>query len=144
MWNCSLWSNVVFKKEVIFKLNLRPQLRSGIQASESTQLMRQGCFFFHYSLTTSTTNWVQIFTFYAYVEVYQVRRLVFDNYQRCPVFLRMLRYTRWEDWSLTITNSVQCLWLNTFLNSAFLVREWLMFVAIRHSKQPENSKHSLN
>ena len=48
----------------------------------------QGCFFFHYYLATSTTNWAQIFTgllFYAYVEIHQVRRLVFDNYQQCPV-----------------------------------------------------------
>ena len=50
----------------------------------------QGCFFFHSYIATSTTIWAQIFTglFYAYVEIHQV----------------------WEDWSLTITNSVQCLY----------------------------------
>ena len=36
---------------------------------------RQGCFFFRYYLVTSG------FFLYAYVEMYQVRRLVFDTYQ---------------------------------------------------------------
>ena len=60
MRNDSLWSNVVFEEEVISHSNLhdliesRPQLRSWTPASESTQLV--GCFFFHYSLATSTTN----------------------------------------------------------------------------------------
>ena len=47
--------------------------------------------FFHYSLATSMTNWVQIFTgllFYAYVGIHQVRILAFDNYQMCPVPLK--------------------------------------------------------
>ena len=39
-------------------MNSRPRLRARIQASESTQLVRQGCFFLQYSLKTSTTNWV--------------------------------------------------------------------------------------
>ena len=49
----------------------RPQnliLRSQNQASERTQLVLQGRFYFHYSLATLTTNWAQIFTgllFYA-------------------------------------------------------------------------------
>ena len=57
--------------------------------------MQQGCFFFHYSLATSMTNWVKIFTdllFYAYVGIHQVRILVFDNYQRCPVPLNLQNY----------------------------------------------------
>ena len=41
-------------------------------------------FFFHCYLATLTTNWVQSFT--------------------GLVFYAMLRYTKWEDWSLTITN----------------------------------------
>ena len=50
--------------------------------------------FFPYFLATSMTNWVQIFSgllFYTYVEIHQMRRLVFDNYQRCPVPSRMKR-----------------------------------------------------
>ena len=38
-------------------------------------MTRVYCFFFHYNLATSTTNWAQIFTgllFYAYVEIHQV------------------------------------------------------------------------
>ena len=30
------------------------------------------------------------FIFYAYIGIHQVRRLVFDNYQRCPVSLKTL------------------------------------------------------
>ena len=35
----------VFEKDKIFELNSRPQLRSRIQASKSSQLVRQGSFF---------------------------------------------------------------------------------------------------
>ena len=47
---------------------------------------------FHYCLATSMTNWLQIFTgmsFYAYIEIHQVRRLVVDNYKKCPVSLNI-------------------------------------------------------
>ena len=47
-------------------------------------------FFYCNYLATLTTNWVQIFTgllLYAYVEIHQLRRLVFDNCQQCPVSL---------------------------------------------------------
>ena len=50
--------------------------------------MQQGCVFFRYSLATSITNYVKIFTdllFYAYVGIHQVRIMVFDNFQTCPV-----------------------------------------------------------
>ena len=69
--------------------------------------MRQGCFFFHYSLATLTTNWDQIFTgllFCAYVETHQVRRLVYDNYRRCPVSLKILPVIK------TIFNFKNILW----------------------------------
>ena len=33
--------------------------------------------------------------FYAYVEIHQMRRLVFDNYRRCPVSLIVSRVKRW-------------------------------------------------
>ena len=55
----------------------------------------QGCFFFHYYLATSTINWAHIFTgllFKTYVEIHQVRGLVFNNYQRCPVSLTAFSY----------------------------------------------------
>ena len=44
------------------------------------KLVQQGCFFFHYSLATSMTNWALIFTgvlFYAYVDIHQVRIQVY-------------------------------------------------------------------
>ena len=43
-------------------------------------------FFVHYSLATLMTNWVHIFT---------------------DVLIHMLRFTKWEYWSLTITKGVQ-------------------------------------
>ena len=49
-----------------------------------TTLCDKGVFFFHYYLATSMTDWAQIFTgllFYAYVEIHQLWRLDFDNYQ---------------------------------------------------------------
>ena len=53
----------------------------------------QGCLFFLSYLATSTTDWAQIFTgllFHAlYVDIHQVRRQVFYNYQQCPQPLKL-------------------------------------------------------
>ena len=92
MRNSSLWSDVVFEKEVIFHEFDFETSRLEFEVSKSsiwkhTTSCDKGVFFFHSYLATPTTNWAQIFTgllFYAYVE----------------------RYTKWEDWSLTIINSV--------------------------------------
>ena len=77
----------------------RPQneiLRSPNQASEKLKahnFVWQGCFFVHYLyIATSTTDWDQIFTgllCYAYVEIHQVRRLVFDN---IPIVSSVFKY----------------------------------------------------
>ena len=59
-----------------------------IKHMKANNLVWQGCFFFHYYLANWTTDWAQICTgwlFYVYVEIHQVRRLVFDNYQLCPL-----------------------------------------------------------
>ena len=80
-------------------------------ASEGTQFVQQGCLFFHVSLANSTTNWVKIFPgllFYAYVEIHQVRRLVFDYYQKCPVSLRAWTIST-HLWSLQTKQSHLCL-----------------------------------
>ena len=56
------------------------------------KLVQQWCFF-RYSLATSMAHRVKIFTdllFYAYVGLPQVRILVFDNYQKCPVPLSLI------------------------------------------------------
>ena len=57
---------------------------------KAQNLCDNGIFFFHCSLTTSMTNWAKTFKgllFCAYVEIHQVRRMVFDNYQQCPWML---------------------------------------------------------
>ena len=96
--NDSIWSNMVFEKELISYSNNKWLLAWSLLLHFFKQLKahifaQQGCFFFHYSLATSMTNWVKMSTdllFYAlYVEVH-VRILVFDNYQRCQVPLSPL------------------------------------------------------
>ena len=55
-----------------------------------TAMCTRVLFFCHYYLATSIPDWAQILAgllFYAYVEIQQVRRLVLDNYQQCPVSL---------------------------------------------------------
>ena len=86
--NGSLWSDVVLEKEVIFNefdfVTLDLEFWGlEIKHLKAHNCVWKGCFFFHYYLATSKTNWAQIFTglfFYAYVGIHQVRR-VFDNYQ---------------------------------------------------------------
>ena len=97
MRNGSLWSDLVFEKKGNFpRIWLRDLMfiiwGPEIKHLKAHNFVWRGCFFFHSSIATSTTNWVQIFTgllFYAYVEIHQVRRLVFDIYQQCPVSLNM-------------------------------------------------------
>ena len=99
-WNSSLWSNVIFEKEVIFHefdfetSDLEFEVtKSSICPVNEHNFGWQGCFFFHFYLATSSTNWAQIFTgflFYANVEINQVRRLVFDTYQKCPLSLKQI------------------------------------------------------
>ena len=85
--NGSFWSNVVFEKGVIFRKFYFETSDLEFEVSKSsirkcTTLCDKGDFFFHYYLAVSTTVRAQIFTgllFYAYVEIHQVRRLVFDK-----------------------------------------------------------------
>ena len=63
--NGSLWSNLVFEKEVISYSNIKICQAWSlfcIGIWEHTNLYNKGIFFFHYSLATSMTHWVQIFT----------------------------------------------------------------------------------
>ena len=94
LWGTAPSEVTVFLRKSLFltKINLNLISRSGIQASKSTRFVWQGCFFFHCYYATSTPNWVKIFTgllFCVYVEIHQVRRLVFDNYQVCPVLSKL-------------------------------------------------------
>ena len=99
MRNGSLWSEV-FEKEVISHSNIqRLQAWSLLLVIwKHTILCNRSVFYFHNSLATPMTNWVQIFTdflFYEFVGIHQVRILVFDNYQMCPV-------------PLTVTSGMWC------------------------------------
>ena len=87
MRNSSLWSIEVFEKEVISQQNSwitfeTSRVRSRNQASESTQVCGTGVFFL--SLFSPNFN-----------------DQLSSNFHRF-VYLCMLRYTKWEDWSLTI------------------------------------------
>ena len=78
--------------------NKRLQLTKPFIMHMNTHKVRQHTwvFFFHYSPTNSMTNWAQMFTgllFCAYVEIHQVKILIVDNYQTCPVPLN--RKTLW-------------------------------------------------
>ena len=96
MRNGSLWGNIFFEEEVISNSNNKrlqvwlKSFNSLFRASESTQ----GCVFLSlYSLVTSMTNWVQVFTglfFYAYVEIHQSRKLVFGS-SACKITLSVTR-----------------------------------------------------
>ena len=93
--NGSLWSDVVFEKEVIFHEFDFETSSLEFEVTKSsiwkhTTSCDKGVFVFHSYLATPTTNQAKIFTgllFYAYVEIHQVRRLVFDNYQKCTLSL---------------------------------------------------------
>ena len=94
-WNGSLWSNVVFGKEVIFHEFDFETSELDFEVSKSsiwkhTTLFDIGVFSYYYYLATSTTSWAQIFTgllCYTYVKIHQVRKLVLDIYQLCPACL---------------------------------------------------------
>ena len=63
----------------------------------------QGCFFFHYFS--------------------QLRRPIGLRFSQVCYFMHIVRYTKWEDWSLTITNIVHCLkvwkWYDVWLLRIF-------------------------
>ena len=84
----------VFEKEVNFN---EPDFKaSRNQASESTQL-RVNRFFFLSSLSRNfddqlSSNFSQVCYFIHMLTLHQLRRLVFDNNQKCPVFLKTTKY----------------------------------------------------
>ena len=93
--NSSLWSDVVFEKEVIFHEFdfVTSSLEFGVSKSsirKHTTSCDKGVFF-HYYLATSTTDWAQIFTgllFYAYVGIHQLWRLV-------PIVSSVFKFASW-------------------------------------------------
>ena len=63
MRNNSLWSNIAFEKKNLFPriwfLNLRVRFWGPeIKHLKAHNFVWQGCFFFHYYLSTSVTNWM--------------------------------------------------------------------------------------
>ena len=89
MRNGSLWSGVVFEQEVTFhEFDFQTSsLECEVPKSsiwKHTTSCDKGVLFFHSYLATPTTNQAQIFTGFNY-------------------FMHMLRYSKWEAWSLTIT-----------------------------------------
>ena len=70
----SLWSNVVFEKEVILHEFYFETSELDFEASKSSI-----CLSIYYFTTSTNYNWSQIFTgmlFNAYVEIHQMRRLL--------------------------------------------------------------------
>ena len=47
--------------------------------------------------------------FYSYIIISQLQRPIEFKFSQVCYFMHMLRYTKWEDLFLTITNSVHCL-----------------------------------
>ena len=92
--NSCLWSNAVFEKAVISHWQIWIEIKTSADGSKSKHLkahnfLWQGCSFFHYYYANSPTKWAKIsifcyISFYANVEIHQVRRLAFDNYQAVP------------------------------------------------------------
>ena len=92
MRNGSCWSDVVFEEEVIFHTFDFDTSSLEFEVSKSSIWKHptscdKGVFFFQLSRNSddqSRSNYTGLL-FYRYVEKHQVRRLVFDNYQKCPV-----------------------------------------------------------
>ena len=95
MRNCILWSNAVFEKEVIFhkfgfKITDLEFVVSKSSIWKHTTLCNKGVF----SLIIISQLWKpvelkcsQVCYFMHNVEIHQVSRQVFDNYQYCPMSL---------------------------------------------------------
>ena len=85
--NSSLWSNVVFKKEVIFH-------EFDFETSDLEFEVSKSSIWKH---TTSCDKGV-----FSFIIISQLRRPIELKFSQVCYFMHMLRYTKWEDWSLTI------------------------------------------
>ena len=99
MRNGSLWSNVVFEKEVIFH-------EFDFETSDLEFEVSKSSIWKH---TTSCDKGV-----FSFIIISQLRQPIELKFSQVCYFMHMLRYTKWEDWSLTVTNSVQCLYFTHF------------------------------
>ena len=94
--------------------------------SESTQFRPTRVFFPHHFLVNSMTNWPQISTgllIYGYDWIHQVRTLVFNNYQKCPVSLMCKQRMLFGSWKLGSGSFAHC-------KQIFLADLWNMLTLI--------------
>ena len=92
LWETALSEVTLFSRKINFSTNLIsiPQisnLRSWNQPSKSTQLR-----------VTRVSLLSRNFGY----------QLLSSRFHRFVICMHMMRYSKWEDWSLTITNSVHC------------------------------------
>ena len=92
----ALWSNVVFKKEVICHWNIWIWF-------QDLWIRFWGLEIKH--LKAHNFVW-QVCSF---IIILQLRPPIELKFSQVCYFIHVLSYTKWEDWSLTITNCVQCL-----------------------------------
>ena len=93
MRNGSLWSNVVFEKEVISHWNIWIEFETSAEVSKSSIWKHTTCaarVFCQPLISCNfanqlSPNFHRFVILCIHVEIFQVRRLIFDNYQRCPV-----------------------------------------------------------
>ena len=92
--------NKVFEKELISHTKTL-QARSLLLGIWKHTCVPQGCFFWHYSLTTSINNHG--------TGTPMLKPIESKCSPICYLMHFMLGYIKWEYWSLTITKRVQCL-----------------------------------
>ena len=92
--NISLWNNVDIEEEAIFH-------EFDFKTSELDFEAPKSSIWKH---TTSCGKGV-----FSFIIILQLRRPIELKFLQVCYFMHILRYTKWEDWSLTNTNSVQCL-----------------------------------
>ena len=125
-------TKIVFEKEVISQILKAFRSETFFSHLKQHKCVQQGCFFFHYSLANLMTNGVKMFTcllFNAYVGIYQVRILFFDNNQVSSAFNPFLTIGNFSQvhkfpppyhWRLKLTNLTQTNPLSPFLTSCCL------------------------
>ena len=91
MRNGSLWSDVVFEKGVIFH-------EFHFETSSLEFEVSKSNIWKHRTLCDKGV--------FSFIIISQLRRPIELKISQVCYYMHMLRYSKWEDWSLTITNSV--------------------------------------
>ena len=131
MRNGYLWVNLVFEREVIF-------YEFDFETSDLEFEVSKSSIWEH---TTSCDNGV-----FSFIIISQLRRPIELKFSQVCYVMPLLRYTKWEYWSLTITNIKNtalslsfpyryvCVWLVWFLAAALSVMCRLDFGRLDSSK----------